>query len=281
MNYSLFSRKSYRRWLYPVISIFVASSIWLTSLPATQALSLPELIFHGVRVLQLSTLSDRQEVAIGKQINEQLVGKEFKLYRNSRLTQYINQIGQRLAKNSDRPDIPYTFQVVDSDQVNAFATMGGYVYVNTGLILAADNEAELASVIAHEIAHIAAQHAVKQMREMAIAQGLASAAGVDQNMAVRIGVELALRRPHSREAEYEADLLGMNNMAKAGYAPQATIDFLTKLMGKGSPPTFLSTHPATRDRINTLQELLDPGVATQGEGMNDNAYRQLVQRLMS
>lgn len=276
-----FSRKSYRRWIYPILSIFVASSIWLTSLPATQAISLPELIFHGVRILQLSTMSDRQEVAIGQQINDQMVGKEFKLYRNPRLKRYINDIGQRLAADSDRPDIPYTFQVVDSDQVNAFATMGGFVYVNTGLILAADNEAELASVIAHEIAHIAAQHAVKQMREMAIAQGLASAAGVDQNIAVRIGVELALRRPHSREAEYEADLLGMRNMAKAGYAPQATIDFLTKLMQKGSPPTFLSTHPATRDRIRTLQELLDPRLAEQGEGMNDAAYRQLVQRLMS
>ncbi len=276
-----FSRKLYRRWIYPLISVCVAASIWLTSLPATQAISLTELIFHGVRVLQLSTLSDRQEVAIGQQINDQMVGKEFKLYRNPRLTRYINDMGQRLAQTSDRPDIPYTFQVVDSDQVNAFATMGGFVYVNTGLVLAADNEAQLASVMAHEIAHIAGEHAVKQMREMAIAQGLASAAGVDQNLAVRIGVELALRRPHSREAEYEADLLGMRNMAKAGYAPQATIDFLAKLMGKGSPPTFLSTHPATRDRIRTLQELLDPRLANQGSGLNNGAYRQLVQRLMS
>ncbi|MGB3532732.1 MAG: M48 family metallopeptidase [Microcoleaceae cyanobacterium] len=281
MNSPISSRKYYRRWIYPLISVCVATSIWLTSIPATQAFSLPELIFHGIRVLQLSTLSDRQEVAIGKQINEQMVGREFKLYRNSGLTKYINDIGQRLANTSDRPDIPYTFQVVDNDQVNAFATMGGFVYVNTGLILAADNEAQLASVMAHEVAHIAAQHAVKQMREMAVAQGLASVAGVDQNLAVRIGVELALRRPHSREAEYEADLLGMKNMAKAGYAPQATIDFLAKLMGKSSPPTFLSTHPATRSRISTLQELLDPRWANRGAGMNNEAYRQLVQRLMS
>ncbi len=275
------SRKSDRRWLYPLLSVCVAVTVWLTSLPATQAFSLEELIFHGVRVLQLATLSDRQEVAIGQQINDQMVGREFKLYRNPRLTRYINEIGQRLAQASDRRDLPYTFQVVDNDQVNAFATMGGFVYVNTGLILAADNEAQLASVMAHEIAHIAAQHAVKQLREMAIAQGLASAAGLDQNLAVRIGVELALRRPHSREAEYEADQLGIRNMARAGYAPQGTIDFLAKLMGKGSPPTFLSTHPATRDRIRTLQQSLDPRLADQGAGMNNGAYRQLVQRLMS
>ncbi len=95
MNRFICSRKSYRRWIYPIISICVASSIWLTSLPATQAISLPELIFHGVRVLQLSTLSDRQEVAIGKQINDQMVGREFKLYRNSGLSRYIDDIGQR------------------------------------------------------------------------------------------------------------------------------------------------------------------------------------------
>jgi predicted Zn-dependent protease len=95
MSHLSFSRKSYRRWIYPILSVFVATSIWLTSLPATQAISLPELIFHGVRILQLSTLSDRQEVAIGQQINDQMVGKEFKLYRNPRLTRYINDIGQR------------------------------------------------------------------------------------------------------------------------------------------------------------------------------------------
>ncbi len=270
-----------RRWLYFLLSICVTVSVLCTTLPATQAISLEELIFHGVRVLQLATLSDRQEVAIGQQINDQMVGREFKLYRNPALTQYINHIGQQLAQVSDRPKLPYTFQVVASNKVNAFATMGGFVYVNTGLILAADNEAQLASVIGHEIGHVAGQHAVEQMRKMAIAQGLATAAGIDQNMAVRLGVELALRRPHSREAEYEADRMGIIMMAKAGYAPQGTIDFLAKLLGKGSPPTFLSTHPATHDRIETLQQLLDPRLAKRGGGMNNTAYRQLVQRLMS
>ena len=283
MNYlkSIVRQTLKQRLFYPLLSVVVAVSLFLTALPATQAFSLEDFIIHGVRVLQLSTLSNRQEVAIGQQVNDQMVGQEFKLYRNPALTRYINEIGQQLAEVSDRPNIPYTFQVVDSQKVNAFATMGGFVYVNTGLILAADNEAQLASVIGHEIGHIAGKHAVEQMREMAIAQGIASAAGLDQSMAVRLGVELALRRPHSREAEYEADRMGIIMMAKAGYAPQGTIDFLAKLLGKGSPPTFLSTHPATRDRIATLQQMLDPRFARRGDGLNNTAYRQLVQRLMS
>jgi predicted Zn-dependent protease len=181
---------------------------------------------------------------------------------------------------SERSDIPYTFQVVDDDGVNAFATMGGFVYVHKGLILAADNEAELASVISHEISHIVGQHSLKQMRQIAIAQGLASAAGLDNNLAVQIGVELALRRPNSREAEYEADRLGIIALGRAGYVQQAAVDFMEKLLGSGSPPTILSTHPATSDRIKTLQQYIDPSLAERGVGMNSSAYQEVVRRLM-
>jgi len=280
LPFSILRRRN-RRLLYTFVSLSIACGIWLGSLPATRAISIEELIFRGIQVIQLSTISDRQEVAIGRQINDQMVGKEFRLHPNPALRQYINQIGQRLVQASDRPDIPYTFQVVDDSSVNAFATMGGFVYVHTGLIAAADNEAQLASVIAHEIGHIVGRHAIEQMREMAIAQGVASAAGLDSNMAVAIGVELALRRPNSRSAEYEADRLGIVNLGRAGYAQRAAVDFMAKLLSSGSPPTFLSTHPATRDRIETMIQYIDPRSAESGAGMNDRAYQQMVSQLLS
>lgn len=279
-SFSFLHRRSSRPWFYPLISITVAFSIWISSAPATQAISWRDLIFRGIQVIQLTTLSNRQEVALGRQINEQLV-KEVKLLRNPEATQYINQIGQRLAQVSQRSNIPYTFQVVNDSSINAFATMGGFVYVNTGLMEAADNEAELASVIAHEIGHIVGRHAVEQMRQMAVAQGVASAAGLDESLAVQIGVELALRRPNSRKAEYEADQFGITNLGKAGYDQRAAVDFMEKLLRGGSVPTILSTHPATNDRISALEAMINPTYADNGSGMNDAAYQSKIQRLLS
>lgn len=278
--YSLKSRLLPRLWFYPLLSICTVLTVFISSLPAVQAIPLDRLIFHGVRIIQLSTISDRQEISLGKQINDQMVGREFKLYRSPGLTEYINLIGQRLVESSERSNIPYTFQVVDHDAINAFATMGGFVYVHKGLILAAENEAELASVISHEIGHIVGQHSLKQIRQMAVAQGIASAAGLDNNIAVQLGVELALRRPNSREAEYEADRLGIVALGRAGYAQQAALDFMAKLLGSGSPPTILSTHPATSDRIKMLQQYVDPRLAESGVGMNREAYQEVVRRLM-
>ena len=269
------------RWVYLIISITVTLSILLSSTIATWAIPLPELIFRGVQIIQLSNLSARQEVALGEQINEELLSKQVRLFRNPEAQNYINQIGQRLVQASDRPNIPYTFQVIDDRNINAFATMGGFVYVHTGLIAAASNEAELASVIAHEIGHIAGRHAIKQMRQAAVAAGVASAVGVDRNKLVQIGVELALNRPKSREAEYEADRMGLETLIRAGYSPRGAIDFMAKLLKSGSPPTIISTHPATRDRISAMQQLLDPSLFNSGDGLDNNFYRATVERILS
>ena len=271
-------RRTCGRGIYLFLSLIVAAGISVVSPEPIQAFSLPELIFRGIQVIQLSNLSDRQEVAIGRQINQQLAGREFKIYRDRATTVYIDRIGQRLAEESDRPNIPYTFQVVDDDNINAFATMGGFVYVNKGLMTAADNEAQLASVIGHEIGHISARHAIKQMRQMAIASGVASAAGLDGSRAVQIGVELALRRPHSRQAEYEADQLGLQTMGRSGYAQSGMVDFMKKLLNKPSPPSILSTHPATSDRIAAISQAIDPDLAS-GEGLNNAAYKLEMRRL--
>jgi predicted Zn-dependent protease len=257
----------------------VVAGIWVFSPEPTQAFSLPELIFRGIQVIQLANLSDRQEVALGQQINRQLTNSEFNIDRDRATSAYINRIGQRLAQESDRPNIPYTFQVVDDNNINAFATMGGFVYVNKGLMAAADNEAQLASVIGHEIGHISARHSIQQMRQMAIASGLAAATGLDRSRVVQLGVELALRRPHSRQAEYEADILGLSTMGRAGYAQSAMVDFMKKLLNRPSPPSILSTHPATADRIAAISQEIDPDLAS-GEGLNNAAYRQEIRRLL-
>jgi predicted Zn-dependent protease len=279
--FSFLSRRYQRRWLYPLLSVVIALSLVLGSPQVTQARPWFDLIFRGVQILQLSNISPRQEIQIGQQINQQLVSSEIQLYRNSEINRYVDQIGQRLAQESTRTDIPYKFQVVNDKNINAFATMGGFVYVNTGLLTAADNEAQLASVMAHEIGHIAGRHAIGQMRQQAIAQGVAAAAGLDRNLAVRIGVDLALRRPHSRQDEVEADELGLDTLQNAGYAPVAMVDFMEKLLKKGgSVPTFLSTHPATSDRINALERAIDPARSNVGDGLDTNAYRSKIRALL-
>jgi predicted Zn-dependent protease len=273
-------RQLRRRWMYGLISITVALGLIVSTPSPSHASSLLELLFRGIQVIQLSTLSTSNEVELGRQINDQLVRQEIRLSRNADINNYIDDIGQRLAPYSDRPDLPYVFQVVEDQSVNAFATMGGYVYVTTGLIRAADNEAQLASVISHEIGHIAGRHAVEQMREQAIAAGALTAAGLDRNDAVAIGVDLAIRRPNSRQDELEADELGLANLTQAGYAAGAMPAFMEKLLNQRSVPTFLSTHPATSTRIDRLNALIDPATANAGDGLDNAAYRSRIQALL-
>ncbi|MEO0407612.1 MAG: M48 family metallopeptidase [Cyanobacteria bacterium P01_A01_bin.135] len=271
----------WRRCKLIAVSALIAAGIILSTPTATPALPFLDLIFRGIQVIQLSNMSDRQEVELGGQINRQLLSSEMTLYRDADITRYVDQIGQRLVPRSVRPNIPYTFQVVRDDSINAFATMGGYVYVTTGLIRAADNEAQLASVVAHEIAHIADKDALTQMREAAIAQGLMTAAGVDQNALANIGVELALRRPNSRSDEREADMMGLANLKAAGYAPSAMPAFMSKLVNRSSPPAFLSTHPSAGSRVQDLNAAIDPATANIGDGLDEAAYRSRIRNVPS
>lgn len=267
-----------RRYCYPLIALITVVGLVIGQPLISQALPWRDLIFRGIQVLQLSNLSPQQEVEIGRQINDQLVSQRIRLLQNPEINQYVNQIGQRLVAQSGRSTIPYTFQVVNDRSVNAFATMGGFVYVNRGLLLLADNEAELASVMAHEIGHIVGRHAIEQMRKTAIASGLVGAAGLDRNTAANIGVELAFRRPNSRKDELEADSLGLEMMRRAGYAPSAMVSFMSKLLQGGNVPTFLSTHPATSERIARLQQSI--GIGDGGDGLDRPAYRARVRSLL-
>jgi len=186
-----------------------------------------------------------------------------KLINDPVVTEYVNRIGQNLVRNSDA-QVPFTIKVIDTDDVNAFALPGGYFYVDSGLILAADNEAELAGVMSHEIAHVAACHVARentrgQLMNLAsiplifVGGGIGFAARNLMGLAVPMGF-----LQFSRGFEAEADFLGVEYMYKAGYDPQALTSFFEKVksLEKHKPGTIakaFDTHPQTPDRIEKTQ----------------------------
>lgn len=266
-----------------ILTVVLTATVTVGIASPAGAQSWMNLLLQGLQVIQLSNLSDQQEVRLGQQINQQLYQQgEFRPHGDRQLQSYINEIGQRLARTSSRPNIPYTFQVVDDRRINAFATMGGFVYVNTGLIAAAENEAELASVIAHEIAHISERHAVTRMRDTGISQGLISAAGMRENNIVQMAMQLGFNLPMSREDELSADAMGLRNLVRAGYAPVGMVSFMEKLQRQsGAAPEFLSSHPLTQNRITSLQRSIPSQYLYQGDGLDPQAYSRRIGRQSS
>lgn len=228
-----------------------------------------------IQVMQLSSVSDQDEVQLGRQLDRRLAS-EVRISRDPAANALVRAIGEGLVRNSDRPNLPYTFQVVDDKNINAFATMGGFVYINTGTIASADNRAQLAGVIAHEMGHISGRHALEQIKQMALAQGVASVAGLDRDQFVQLGVQLALRLPNSREAEFDADRRGLETITRSGYAPQALPAFLQKLASKSGngAPGFLSTHPGANERISALNERIERENLYGQGGLNDTKYQR-------
>ena len=275
-------RYARKTFFYPLISVVVAFSVCFTTPLAAQGFSIWDIIFQGAQIIQLSNISDKQEIQLGRQINQQLLRSDVKLYSNSQINNYIKRIGNRLEAQSTRKNIPYTFQVVKDDSINAFATTGGYVYINTGLIKAADNEAELASVVAHEMGHIEGDHVIEQMQKTAIARGLATAAGVENSKLVQLGVELGYRRPNSRGAEKEADQIGLKMLTDASYAPQGMVSFMRKLESKSGSrvPPFLSTHPSPSNRVQYLQSWVNAQRNKGNDGLSEATYRNNIRPLL-
>ena len=205
------------------------------------------------------------EIAMGKQYAQQ-IENSVKLVQDPVVTEYVNRIGQNLVRNSDAK-VPFTIKVIDSDEVNAFALPGGFFYVNSGLILSADNESELAGVMAHEIAHVAARHTMRQMTRAQILNFatlplifLPMGPGVyyGAQAALNLGVPAAFMK-FQRGYEAEADYLGMQYMYKTGYDPQSFIAFFEKVQAleKKKPGTLakvFASHPQTPDRIAKSQE---------------------------
>ena len=209
--------------------------------------------------------STDSEIRMGKQYAME-IEKTAHIVTDPVVNEYINRVGQNIVKNSDCK-VPFTIKVLDSEEINAMALPGGFFYVNSGLILAADEEAELAGVMAHETAHVCAHHAARQMTKLnyvqigsipliIFTQGTWTGYGIYE--ATQLAVPIAFLK-FSRTDEAEADWLGMQYMYKAGYDPQAFVQFFEKIdaLEKHKPGTLarvFADHPQTPDRINRSED---------------------------
>src|SRR5579863_6325779 len=210
--------------------------------------------------------SIESDIKMGKQY-AQMVDSSSKLITDPVITEYVNRLGQNLVRNSDA-QVPFTFKVIDSDVINAFSLPGGFVYVNSGILLAADEEAELAGVMAHEIAHVCARHATRQLTRAQYANFatiplifVGGGIGYAAYEAMGLGLPVAFMS-FQRGFEAEVDYLGLQYMYKAGYDPQSFVAFFEKLqaMEKKKPGTLakaFASHPQTPDRIAKSQEEIE------------------------
>jgi predicted Zn-dependent protease len=220
--------------------------------------------------------SIEKEIALGKQLAQE-VERQAKVVDDPVIAEFVSRVGQNLVRNSDAK-VPFTIKVLDSEEVNAFALPGGFFFVNTGLILKADNEAELAGVMGHEIAHVALRHGTKAATKNEIAQIAMIAASIAipygwTGYAIRQGASLAIPMgflTFSRENERQADHFGLQYMYKAGYDPNSFVDFFEKIesLEKKKPGTVakvFSTHPMTDERIKAAQEEIQKDLPSRPE----------------
>jgi predicted Zn-dependent protease len=224
----------------------------------------------GINKGQFNMISLSQELEMGKKYAQRLdeeLEKQGKKEKLLFLQEYVDRLGQRIARNSHLKNIPYHFQVIESDEINAFALPGGYIYVYSGLIEAAETEAQLASVLAHEIGHVAARHATERISLMQGADLLGtllfSIFGVPpvwQRQVIQFGEMLGFLA-YTRGQESEADRLGLEYMEKSGFDPHGMVKFFKILQQKKEKEPFLltklfSSHPLTRDRISMVENEL-------------------------
>jgi len=207
--------------------------------------------------------SIEKEIGLGREMAQE-VERETKLADDRVVTEYVSRLGQNLVRNSDAK-VPFTIKVIDSEEVNAFALPGGFMFVNTGLIMRTENEAELAAVLAHEISHVAARHGTRQAsRAQLFNYGsiplifMGGWAGYAIRQAVSLAVPMGFMK-FSRSMESEADMLGLQYLYKSGYDPTEFVNFFERIQTvekkkPGSISRLFSTHPMTGDRIRAAQK---------------------------
>ena len=234
-------------------------------------------------------VSLEKQTAIGAQYAHQ-VDQSSRLIKDPLVTEYVNRLGQNLVRNSDAK-VPFTIKVVDDDSINAFALPGGFFYVNTGTILSADSESELAGVMAHEIAHVAACHAAREMTRGNLA-AIASLplifiggwAGIGAQQVASLALPATFMK-FSRGFESEADYLGTEYLYKAGYDPNGLITFFEKVEAlEKKKPGFLNkafaSHPQTPDRLDRTQHEIDTILPPKPEYVVDTSeFQQVKARL--
>ncbi|MCH7794564.1 MAG: M48 family metalloprotease [Proteobacteria bacterium] len=254
----------------------------LLGLLALPALSACETAPGTGRTIFTGGMGPETEARLGYQEHQKIVPQFGGAYADPAIDAYVTGIGDLLVKTSETPDLKFTFTVLDTPMVNAFALPGGYVYITRGLLALADNEAEVAGVLAHEIGHVTARHSAERYGQTMAANILGLGLGIllgsgpvtDLYGAVA-GVAL---RSYSREQEYESDLLGVRYMSRAGYDPGAMATFLTRLLahgrleaelrgqpGKADAFDIMQTHPRTADRI--ARAIAEAGAKTVAEPM--------------
>jgi predicted Zn-dependent protease len=238
---------------------------------------------------QMSLLSEAEEIAIGQQQDAE-IRREMGVYDDPALQRYVNDIGQQLARASHRPNLPWSFTVVDSPAINAFALPGGYIYLTRGILAYLDDEAELAGVLGHEIAHVTARHAAQAYTRQAQAGiGLAilsifvpaTAPFADLSSA---GLSVLFLR-HGRDAELEADRLGVEYGSAAGYDPAGVPRFLATLaridrLSERGVPNWLSTHPDPGSRVTRAEPVAGKFASDEAKALNRDQYHERINGLV-
>lgn len=242
---------------------------------------------------KLNFYSIEKEIALGKQLATD-IERQARIVDDPLVAEYVNRVGQNLVRNSDAK-VPFTIKVIDSDDVNAFALPGGFFYVNSGLILAAESESELAGVMGHEIAHIAARHGTRTATKGTLAQMstiplMIFTGWTWTGMAIRQGASLLIPLAFvqfGQAQEREADLLGLQYMYKAGYDPTSFVDFFEKLQSKekrrpGTMAKIFSSHPPTEDRVVAAQKNIQELLAAKPEYVvTTSEFNEVKARLMA
>ncbi len=216
------------------------------------------------QLAELNVISTQEELEMGLRFSQE-IEKEIKLISDPVVSAYVDSLGQLLARNSERADIPYVIKVVDTDEVNAFAIPGGYLYVNRGLIVTAARESELAGVMGHEIGHVVGRHSAKQMsRRLGLSAVTGLILGNDPKTWASLTANVLSAGTllhYGREAELEADRYGITEAYRSGIDPEGMVTFFEKLldMEQREPGLFdklFSTHPPTGERISAGRALI-------------------------
>jgi len=255
----------YRRLVLAVTLTFALATVGSGEGKKKRNSDIENIGIRDINKRSINFISLDREIALGRELARQ-VEQESRLVGDPVINDYVNRVGQNIVRNSDAK-LPFTIKVIDSDEINAFALPGGFFYVNTGLILAADDEAELAGVMAHEIAHVAARHGTEQVSRGQLWQYasiplifVSGGIGYGIQQAATVLAPLSFLK-FSRAMEEEADYLGVQYLYKTGYDPNALVRFFEKLQAKekakpGSMASLFSTHPATGNRIRIVEETI-------------------------
>lgn len=251
----------------------------------------PEMIGkRNINKMQINFYNFDKEVAIGRQFARE-VDQSAKLVEDPVIVEYINKVGQNLVLHSDAK-VPFTIKVVDADEINAFALPGGFFYVNKGLILAAENESELAGPMAHEIAHVAARHGVEQASKGQLVNWgtlplifLGGWGGFAIRQAAGLAIPMGFLK-FNRNAEFEADTLAVQYLWASGYDPHSMSSFFEKLQSQekkkpGTMAKIFSTHPMVGDRIDRVNSLIARFPERSEYTINTSEFMQVKDRLIS